>query len=185
MQHDTFLVQQSCHTNVCNPAVRLKLMTFCFWCYFELAADFCDDGKKAHLRFPLLSRHWRDNTGAHHGNTFHLRKIFHFSGWKVPKSTALLLVTGRWYEIRFPSQLGKHNRFRKSVWLTFQVVWDIYKYMRAQAWLVSEMVGSQFYHIYFTSTWIVWTNSRIVEGAWETACLSVELHAETIGDSPE
>lgn len=38
MQSDTPLVQQTSHTNVCNPAVRLKSMTLrC--CFYELAAE--------------------------------------------------------------------------------------------------------------------------------------------------
>lgn len=39
MQSDIFLVQQTSHTNVCNPAVRLKSMAFHRWRYYELAAE--------------------------------------------------------------------------------------------------------------------------------------------------
>lgn len=63
MQSDTFLLQQTPHTNVCNPAVRLKSSTFHCWCHYELAAELFAsvtmEKKTSHgpLFFSLLSLH--------------------------------------------------------------------------------------------------------------------------------
>lgn len=66
MQSDTFLVQQTSHTNVCNPAVRLKSMTFRRWRCYELAAELFAsvmmEKKTSHS--PPFSPFCRDNTGV-------------------------------------------------------------------------------------------------------------------------
>lgn len=59
MQGDTFHVQQTSHTNVCNPAVRLKSMTLRCYELAELFASVMMEKKQvtAPFFFSLMSAH--------------------------------------------------------------------------------------------------------------------------------
>lgn len=106
--------------NVCDPAVRLKSMTFCCWCYRELAAEFFFyyfflplwwwRRKQVTASVSPFVSAWCDNTGIRRCNTFRVHdfSFFTFLLPKVPRPIVLLLVIGRWYKIQFLSQLRKH-----------------------------------------------------------------------------
>lgn len=99
------LVQQTRHTNVCNPAVRLKSMTFCsWWClsWFSCWSLFfffkflCDDGKenKSQPLLPPLVAPGCGNSGIRHLTWL---QIFTFLLPKVPQHYRTLTGDGHWY----------------------------------------------------------------------------------------
>lgn len=99
MQSDTFVLQQTPHTNVCNPAVRLKSLTFHHWCYSELAAELFASvmmekktSHSPHFFFSLLSPPCIANTIlAHDFNTFKFSGSFGSSAYSALTSYRALI----------------------------------------------------------------------------------------------
>lgn len=116
MQSDTFVLQQTPHTNVCNPAVRLKSLTFHHWCYSELAAELFAsvmmEKKTSHsppFFFPFCLRLALPTPSLHMTST---PSIFQVPS--VHRPIVLLLVIGHWYKMRFVGPIKETQEYFRT-----------------------------------------------------------------------
>lgn len=99
MQSDSFHVQQTSQTNVCNPAVRLESMTSGFWlsCWIICSCDDEEENKSQHLSSLSVSARC-DKSVATLSAYF---KAFRVSLFRLLRPIVVLLVIGHWYKIQF------------------------------------------------------------------------------------
>lgn len=127
MQSDTFRVQQTSHTNVCNPAVRSKSMTLhCYELAAELFASVMMEKETSHSPlFPPSVSARCDNSVPTPSMT--LFRLLRFLGIVV------LLVIGHCYKIQFLGPIKETHEYFLYIIMTDC---DIYNHIWAQAWSV-------------------------------------------------